>query len=177
MVKLNLKLMIIQTVLQGLFFAVFMAVFGYFMGEKFNIKLFVFHATFFGLFMGILFPIIVEILTKRILEKNIISIEKDENLVYESGSTLKCKSFSAGGKLILTNKRIAFKPNKLNSKKVFVEILLNEITTVEPKNTLGFIHNIFIVKTKNEELKFYVGENDRDTWVTKIKNFIISSEN
>jgi hypothetical protein len=177
MVKLNLKLMLIQAVLQGLFFAIFMAVFGYFMGEKFNIKLFVFHATFFGLFMGVVFPIIIEIFTKRILKRNVINLEKDEFLVYESGSTLKCKSFSAGGKLILTNKRIAFKPHKLNSKKVFVETPLNEITTIEPKNTLGFIHNIFIVKTKNEELKFYVAENDRDTWVTKIKNFIISSKN
>lgn len=177
MVKLNLKLIVIQTVLQGLFFALFMTVFGYLMGEKFNVKLFVFHATFFGLFMGVVFPIIVEILTKRILKKNVINIEKDEIPIYESGSTLKSKSFSAGGKLIVTNKRIAFKPNKLNSKKVFVEIPLNEITTIEPKNTLGFIHNIFIIKTKNDELKFYVAENERNVWVSKIKNAIINTEN
>ncbi len=167
MSKLNFKLIIIQTVLMGLTFASIMTVFGFVLGEKFTIRQFVFQATFFGIFMGVFFPIITLILTNRILKKTIIKLDEDEQLVYEGGATLKSKSFSAGGKLLLTTKRLAFKPHKLNFKNTFVEIPLNEITKVGQQDTLGFIHNIFTLQKANEEFKFIVSENERDAWVSK----------
>jgi hypothetical protein len=171
MAKLNLKLMIVQTIIMGFTYAGLMALFGFIWGEKFNTWQFIFNATFFGIFMGILFPLITKIATNRALKKTIIELNEDEQFIFEGASTLKCKLFSAGGKLILTTKRLAFKPHKLNSKKTFVEIPLNEITKVEQHDTLGFINNILIIQKANEELKFYVDENERDVWVSKICNF------
>jgi hypothetical protein len=172
MAKLNLKLMIVQTIIMGFTYAGLMALFGFIWGEKFNTWQFIFNATFFGIFMGILFPLITKIATNRALKKTIIELNEDEQFIFEGASTLKCKLFSAGGKLILTTKRLAFKPHKLNSKKTFVEIPLNEITKVEQHDTLGFINNILIIQKANEELKFYVDENERDVWVSKISNFL-----
>ncbi len=171
MAKLNLKLMIVQTIIMGFTYAGLMALFGFIWGEKFNTWQFIFNATFFGIFMGILFPLITKIATNRALKKTIIELNEDEQFIFEGASTLKCKLFSAGGKLILTTKRLAFKPHKLNSKKTFVEIPLNEITKVEQHDTLGFINNILIIQKANEEFKFYVDENERDVWVSKICNF------
>lgn len=172
MVKLNFKLMIVQTILMGLTFASIMALLGFFLGEEFNSGLFVFHATFFGIFMGILFPLITKIATDRVLKKTIIELNNDEQFILEGASTLKSKSLSAGGKLVLTTKRLAFKPHKLNSKKTFVEIPLKEITRVKQQDTLGFIHNILIIQKADEEFKFYVSENERDVWITKINDSI-----
>lgn len=171
MVKLNVKLMIVQTIFMGLTFASLTTVFGFILDEKINIWQFVFKAIFFGVFMGILFPVITLILTNRILKKTIINPDEDEQLVYEGGSTLKSNSFSAGGKLVLTTKRLAFKPHKLNSKKTFVEIPLKEITKVDKQDTLGFIHNVFSVQKANEEYKFLVSENERDVWVLKTTEY------
>ena len=172
MVKLNLKLMIVQTIILGFTFAGVMALFGSIWGEKFNSWQFIFNATFFGIFMGILFPVITKITTDRVLKKTSIELKEDEELVYEGASTLKSKSLSAGGKLLLTTKRLAFKPHQLNSNKTFVEIPLTEITKLKHHKTLGFIHNIFIIQKANEEFKFYVSENERDVWVSKINNFL-----
>jgi|GEM_PF-3819829 len=172
MVKLSLKLMIVQTIILGFTYASIMALFGFIWGEKFNIWQFIFNATFFGLFMGILFPVLTKIATDRVLKKTIIELNNDEQLIFEGASTLKSKSLSAGGKLILTTKRLAFKPHKLNSKKTFVEIPLKEITKVEQHNTLGFIYNSLIIQKADEELKFYVSENERDVWTTKINDSI-----
>lgn len=149
-----------------------MALFGYIWGEKFNTCQFIFNATFFGFFMGILFPVITKIATDKVLKKTNIELNNDEQFIFEGASTLKGRSLSAGGKLILTNKRLAFKPHKLNSKKTFIEIPLKEITKVKQHNTLGFVHNIFIIQKANEEFKFYVAENERDVWVSKISNFL-----
>lgn len=171
MVKLNLKLMIVQTIIMGFTFAGVMALIGFIWGEKFNSWQFIFNATFFGIFMGFLFPVITKITTDRVLKKTNIELKEDEDLVYEGASTLKSKSLSAGGKLVLTTKRLAFKPHQLNSNKTFVEISLNEITEVQIQNTYGFIHNIFIIQKANEEFKFYVSENEREVWVSKISNF------
>jgi hypothetical protein len=161
----------VQTIIMGFTYAGLMALFGFIWGEKFNTWQFIFNATFFGIFMGILFPLITKIATNRALKKTIIELNEDEQFIFEGASTLKCKLFSAGGKLILTTKRLAFKPHKLNSKKTFVEIPLNEITKVEQHDTLGFINNILIIQKANEEFKFYVDENERDVWVSKICNF------
>ena len=51
---------------------------------------------------------------------------------------------------------------------LFRSIPLNKITEVEKQNTYGFIHNIFIIQKANEEFKFFVAENERDVWVSKI---------
>ena len=55
MVKLNLKLMIVQSIIMGFTFAGAMALFGFIWDENFNTWQFIFNATFFGLFTGILF--------------------------------------------------------------------------------------------------------------------------
>jgi hypothetical protein len=167
MVKLSLKLMIVQTIISGFIFASIMALFGFIWGEKFNTWQFIFNGTFFGIFMGILLPVITKITTDRVLKKTIIELNKDEELVYEGASTLK-SNFSAGGKLVLTTKRLAFKPHKLNSKKMFVEIHLKEVTKVGKQNSLRFIHNILIIQKADEEFKFFVAENERDVWVSKL---------
>ena len=171
MAKLNLKLMIVQSIIMGFTFAGAMALFGFIWDENFNTWQFIFNATFFGLFTGILFPIIIEFQTKKILKKTIIDLKEDEQLVYQGASTLKIKSFSAGGKLVLTSKRLAFKPYKLNSKKTFVEIPLKEIRKVGKQNTFRFIQNILIIQKADEEFKFYVAENERDIWIAKINIF------
>ena len=172
MVKLSLKLMIVQTIIMGFTYAGLMALFGFIWGEKFNTWQFIFNATFFGIFMGILFPLITKIATNRALKKTIIELNEDEQFIFEGASTLKCKLFSAGGKLILTTKRLAFKPHKQNSIKTFVEIPLKEITKVGKQNTFRFIQNILIIQKADEKFKFFVAENERDVWTTKINDSI-----
>lgn len=169
--KMSLKLKIVQAVILGLTFGGILFLFGFILDEKFNIGQFIFQATFFGVFMGILFPVITQIQTKKILKKTIINLNEDEQLVYEGASTLKSKFFSSGGKLVLTNKRLAFKTHKLNFKNTFVEIPLNEITKVGQQDTLGFINNTFMIQKANEEFKFIVYENERDAWVSKTTEY------
>ncbi len=170
MVKLSLKVMIVQTIIMGFTYASIMALFGFIWGEKFNTLQFIFNATFFGIFMGILFPVITKIATDRVLKKTIIELKEDEQLVHEGASTLK-SNFSAGGKLVLTTKRLAFKPHRLNSKKTFVEIPLKEITEVGKQNTFRFIANIIIIQKADEKFKFFVSENERDVWVSKLTEY------
>jgi hypothetical protein len=143
MVKLSLKLMIVQTIILGFIYAGIMALFGFIWGEEFNISQFIFHATFFGIFMGILFPVITKIATDRVLKKTIVELDNDEQLILEGATTLRSKSLSAGGKLVLTTKRLAFKPHKLNSKMTFVEIPLKEITKVSKENSLKIYPQYF----------------------------------
>lgn len=163
--------MIVQSIIMGFTFAGVMALFGFIWGEKFNTWQFILNATFFGIFMGILFPVIIKITTDRVLKKTNIELKEDEDLIYEGASTLKSNSLSAGGKLVLTSKRLAFKPHKLNSKKTFVEIPLNEITEVSKQNTFRFIANIIFIQKADEEFKFFVSENERDVWISKITEY------
>ncbi len=169
--KSSLKSKFIQAFIMGLLFAVMMAVFGVVMGEKFQLWQFVFHFTFFGTIMGFLLPVITERATKKMMQKTIIALNEHEQLLFEGASTAKNTSFSTGGKLILTNKRLAFKPNKLNLKNTVIEIPLHEIMLVGKKSTFGFIHNIFTVKTKRDEFEFIVYENERAAWVSKITEY------
>lgn len=172
MVKQSLKLKIIQGIIMGVSYALIMNLFNFFWGEKFSLSETVFMAVFFGGIMGFLLPYITERQLKKFLDKNIIEISKNEQIKMENGATLKSKLYSDGGKLILTDKRLAFKPNELNIKSMFVEIPLSKIIEIEKKKTLGFVNNAFIVKTNSEDYKFFVSENERDTWVSSINNLL-----
>lgn len=169
--KSSLKSKFIQSVMMGLSFAATMSVFGVVTGEKIQLWQFVFHFTFFGAIMGFLLPVITERATKKMMQQTTIALNEHEQLLFEGASTAKSSSFSTGGKLILTNKRLAFRPHKLNLKNTFIEITLHEIVQVDKKSTLGFIHNIFTVKTKRDEFKFIVYENEQAVWVSKIKEY------
>lgn len=170
--KMSLKLKIVQAIALGLSFSIMMALFGMISGEKFNLWKSLFLATFFGLVMGIFLPIITKWQLKKLFQKTIIYLNINEKMLYQGASNIKFKSLSTGGKLILTNQRLAFKPYKMNFKNTFVEIPLTEITDVREQNTLGFITNIFIIKTIKDEFKFIVFENQRAIWTTKINDSI-----
>lgn len=170
MVKSSLKLKILQGIIMGISYALIMNIFNFIWGEKFSLVQTIFMAVFFGGIMGFLLPFITERQVKKMLDKVVIDISEDEQLKMEGGATLKSKLYSDGGKLILTNKRLAFKPHKMNIKKTFVETPLNKIIEIEKLKTLGLIDNVFKVKTNSEEYKFIVYENERDTWVSTLNN-------
>lgn len=167
----SLKQKIIQGIIMGISYVLIMNLFNFFWGEKFSVSQTIFMAVFFGGIMGFLLPFITERYTKKMLDKVVIDVSEDEQLILESGATLKSKLYTDGGKLILTNKRLAFKPYKSFKNKI-VEIPLNEIIEVEKWKSLGFIHNAFKVKTNSEEYKLFVYEKERDTWISSLDNLI-----
>jgi hypothetical protein len=78
---------------------------------------------------------------------------------------------SVGGKIIITNQRIYFKPHFFNVQKDYVEIPMEEIVEVQKRNTLGFVPNGMKVSTRNgEEYKFVV--RDREKLIDLIKDLI-----
>lgn len=168
MIKLSLKQKIIQGAFMGVTYAFIMFLFDLGMGEKFSLLRYVIHVIFFGGIMGILLPYVTDRQIKKTLDKITIEVSEDEQVQLEDGATLKTKRISDGGKLILTDKRLAFSPRK----SVLIEIPLSEITEVEKKKTLGFVNNTFVVKTNSEDYNFFVSENVRDVWVSSINNLL-----
>ena len=151
----------------GVTYAFIMFLFDLGMGEKISFLKYVIHVVFFGGIMGLILPYITERQIKKTLDKTIIEVSEDEQVQMENGATLKTKRISDGGKLILTDKRLAFSSRK----SMLVEIPLSEITEVEKKKTLGFVNNAFVVKTNSEDYNFFVYENERDVWVSSINNY------
>src|SRR5690554_4851220 len=121
MVKSSLKLKIVQGAIIGIVYSCLLAIAYPLFGIKQPFVMHIFHAVFFGGIMGVFFPWLTDRHLQKLLDKNIIEIsEDDEQLQMESGATLKFKNYREGGKLILTDKRLAFKPNELNIKSMFV---------------------------------------------------------
>jgi len=168
-VKTSFKIKVVQAMIMGLMYALIFFALDKFWGEEFRLWKFVFHAVFFGGLVGFLVPLIKESLIKKALNKISIDLSENEELELETAANLNSKLYADGGKLILTDKRLAFKAHDSFKNKV-VEIPLSEITEVEKIKTLGFIHNTFKVKTASEEYKFIVYEKERDTWVTALHN-------
>jgi len=115
--------------------------------------------------MGFILPLITEYVNKKALDKIVVELDDYEKLKLESRANLN----GGTGKIILTDRRLIFK-EKDTSKNNFVDIPLNEIIEIEKLKMLGFIHNVFKVKTASKEYKFIVYENERDTWVSALNN-------
>lgn len=165
MVKQSLKFKIAQATLMGITYAGIMVLFARGSGEEFHLWKFIFQIVFFGGTMGFILPLITEYVNKKALDKIVVELADDEKLKLESRANLN----GGTGKIILTDRRLIFK-EKDTSKNNFVDIPLNEIIEVEKHKTLGFIHNVFKVKTASKEYKFIVYENERDTWVSALHN-------
>lgn len=165
MVKTSFKQKIIQAILFGFMYAMLMGFFDKASTGEFDTIKFLLHGLFFGVFMGFVLPMVTEYFNKKTLNKIVIELADDEKLKLESRANLN----GGTGKIILTDRRLIFK-EKDTSKNNFVDIPLNEIIEVEKHKTLGFIHNVFKVKTASKEYKFIVYENERDTWVSALHN-------
>ena len=76
---------------------------------------------------------------------------------------------SVGGKLYLTNLRLFFKSHRLNFQTHEASYRLEDIVSVKPRNTLGFIPNgmAVVVKDKGEQKFVVYGRKD---WMKKILN-------
>ena len=78
---------------------------------------------------------------------------------------------SVGGRVVVTNKFIKFKPHFLNLQSIPAEIPINNISRIERKKTLGLIPNQMIVILKSGlEYKFIV--NNRDKLIGIIEKLI-----
>lgn len=90
-------------------------------------------------------------------EFNEINSGEPEVKVMEKAANLFRGIEGVGGKLILTNKRIIFKPHALNFQTQQEEILYKDISSVGERSTGGLIPNgMFVVTKSGYEYKFVV---------------------
>lgn len=78
-----------------------------------------------------------------------------------------------GGRLILTQEYLFFKPHAINIQKIEEIIYLRNIERVERKKTLWIIPNGLKVIAEQREYKFVV--NKRNQWVAEINKLLKTS--
>lgn len=84
-------------------------------------------------------------------------LKKDEQIIDERPANLFRGIEAVGETLKTTNKRLIFEPHDFNIQKEPLEISLDQIEKIKPRNTLGIVPNGILVKLKNgKEYKFVV---------------------
>lgn len=72
----------------------------------------------------------------------------DEEILADVPANLIRGIEAVGGRLIVTSRRVVFKPHPVNIQKMPEEILIDDIVEVGNRNTLGLIPNGFFIRTK-----------------------------
>ncbi|NJB35294.1 hypothetical protein HCO57_01700 [Croceivirga sp. JEA036] len=125
--------------------------------------------------MGIGFPFVTQKLgakfTSRINESNTPKLTPDEHIEIEDTTNLWRGIEAVGGKLYLTNKKLVFKPHKLNIQKGQINIHYNNITEIRKRKTAKVIDNGIQIKTHDgNEFNFVI--NEREKWIEKLNDKI-----
>jgi hypothetical protein len=96
-----------------------------------------------------------------------IDLADGESMVKE-GFANHFKGFeSVGGRLLLTTRRLVFKPHKLNVQRQQDSYPLEEIATVEPRNTWWVVPNGLLVTMRDGHSEKFVVYGRR-RWVAEI---------
>jgi hypothetical protein len=125
-----------------------------------------------GLLFGWLTGLFANILTKSIK----IQTEAGETILFETGANHFKGAEGVGGKLYLTNKRLAFKSHKFNIQNHEFSISLLDIDKIDRYKTLGLVDNGLSVQTiDNKTEKFVVQKIDE--WLSQltVKNRLLQS--
>lgn len=88
----------------------------------------------------------------------VLELKKNEYILADRAANLFRGIEAVGGRLKITSHRLIFEPNAMNIQKQTLEMPLNQISEINPMNTLGIIPNGILIKLKsNVEYKFVVG--------------------
>ena len=181
MIKLNWKFRIVSAILTGLLFVGILCLMDYLLdGEFQSLNSYLFQGTFFGIFMGIGFPYVTQKFGTRFtskLGKNIKpELSQDEIIEIEGPANLFLGIEGVGGKLFLTNKKVAFKSHKINIQKGQTDIAYENISEIIERKTAKLIDNGIRIKTNNgNEFDFVV--NEREKWIEKLNEKITHYNN
>ncbi len=84
-------------------------------------------------------------------------LKKNEQILVDRAASLFRGIEAVGGRLKLTNQRLIFEPHAINIQKQTLEVLLNQIQEVKPRNTLGIVPNGILIKlVSGQEYKLIV---------------------
>jgi len=128
-----------------------------------------------GVLAGVLFALMFgtmmsffQQLQKRKFRKIKVELAKNHELIYDGGANLFRGKEAVGGWLYLTANCLIFKSHKINLHTGETTILLTDIEELDVKDTLGFVKNGLVVKTKEKTFNFIVDK--RENWIVVIKN-------
>ena len=176
MIKLNWKFKVVLAILTGLLFAGSLCLKDYWMyGDFQSMNSYLFQGIFFGVVMGIGSTYATQKFGKRFaskLGKNITpELTQDEQIEIEGPASLFRGMEAVGGKLFLTNKKVAFKSHKINIQKGQTNISYENIKEIIQRKTAKLIDNGIRIKTNDgEEFDFVV--NEREKWIEKLNEKI-----
>lgn len=112
-----------------------------------------------GVVAGVLYAIIMQYVAGRLYKSVIIETDEDERIIKQAGANYFIGKEGVGGKLVLTDRRLMFKPHKFNVQKQQAEFQLTEIERLELARTLRFMRNGLSLETAGRGVhKFIVDE-------------------
>lgn len=86
-----------------------------------------------------------------------LELRKNEQILVDRAANLFRGIEGVGGRLKITNQRLIFEPHAINIQKQILEVPLNQIKEVNPRNTMGIIPNGILVKlVSGQEYKLVV---------------------
>ena len=86
-----------------------------------------------------------------------LKLQKNEEILADRVANLFRGIGAVGGRIKITNQRLIFEPHALNIQKQILEVPLNQIKEVSPRNTLLLIPNGILVKlVSGQEYKLVV---------------------
>ncbi len=170
--RLNWKLKIASALYMGLFFVSALCLTHYLIDRELqNISNYIFQGIFFGILGGLVFPYMLERYGKGIassIGKNIQpTLTESEQVEVEGPANLFRGIEGVGGKIFLTNKKIVFRPHKLNIQKKQVEIEYQNIEEIVKRKTAKLLNNGIRIKM-NDSRKFDFVVNEREVWIEKL---------
>ena len=165
----SLKYKILFSLFSGLLFALLNALVNFFLQDRaFHWGTFVFDFLFFGFLFGFGFLSLMKTLSKRRLKKIIPELLEGEVIRHEGQANLFRGIEAVGGKLVLTNKRLVFKPHKVNLQRGQVNLALDHITGINSRKTSKIFDNgLRVLNQRGEPFDFVVFE--RDEWISRLK--------
>lgn len=132
----------------------------------------VLRAIFDGIIPGIISGFLFGLLTgwfassKSVTSATKIDLHAGEDIVFQTGANHFKGMEGVGGRLYLTNKRLAFKSHKLNVQIHELSIPLTDVLQVERYKSLGLINNGLAVTTHVRTEKFVV--ETPEVWLEKL---------
>jgi len=86
-----------------------------------------------------------------------LELRKNEQILVDRAANLFRGIEGVGGRLKITNQRLIFEPHAINIQKQILEVPLNQIKEVSPRNTIGIVPNGILVKlVSGQEYKLVV---------------------
>ena len=104
-----------------------------------------------GVLGGILFTWLIGVIFRKTLNVK-VDLEPGETVAFESAASNFKGIEAVGGKLVLTSRRLIFKPHKLNIQKHPLSLDLDEIENVSRFKKLGLINNGLSVTASNNRI-------------------------